>query len=120
MTKTTERMTNAKAIAYVIENCEVPTEVAEKLEKILASYEKKSSAERKPTATQVANEHLKEIIVEVLTGAEPMTVSEVIKAHVELAELSNQKVSALMTQLVNEKVVVKTIEKRKSYFTLAE
>ena len=32
----TERMTNVKAIAYVIENCEVPQEVAEKLEKMKA------------------------------------------------------------------------------------
>ena len=116
-----EKMTNAKAIAYVIENCTVPQDVAEKLEKILASYEKKSSAERKPTATQIANEHLKDVILEVLTEAtEPMTVSEIIKAHAELAELSTQKVSPQLAKLVDEKKVVKTTEKRKSYFAIAE
>ena len=36
----TERMTNVKAIAYVIENCEVPQEVAEKLEKMKASFKR--------------------------------------------------------------------------------
>lgn len=116
-----EKMTNAKAIAYVIENCTVPQDVAEKLEKIKASYEKKSSAERKPTATQIANEHLKDVILEVLTEAtEPMTVSEIIKAHTELAELSTQKVSPQLAKLVDEKKVVKTTEKRKSYFAIAE
>lgn len=116
-----EKMTNAKAIAYVIENCTLPQDVAEKLEKIKASYEKKSSAERKPTATQIANEHLKDVILEVLTEAtEPMTVSEIIKAHAELAELSTQKVSPQLAKLVDEKKVNKTTEKRKSYFTIAE
>ena len=116
-----EKMTNAKAIAYVIENCTLPQDVAEKLEKIKASYEKKSSAERKPTATQIANEHLKDVILEVLTEAtEPMTVSEIIKAHAELAELSTQKVSPQLAKLVDEKKVNKTTEKRKSYFAIAE
>ena len=116
-----EKMTNAKAIAYVIENCTVPQDVAEKLEKILASYEKKSSAERKPTATQIANEHLKDVILEVLTKAtEPMTVSEIIKAHAELSALSTQKVSPQLAKLVDELKVVKTTEKRKSYFAIAE
>lgn len=116
-----EKMTNAKAIAYVIENCTLPQDVAEKLEKIKASYEKKSSAERKPTATQIANEHLKEIVLEVLEQAtEPMTVSEIIKAHAELQGLTTQKVSPLVAKLVDELKVNKTIEKRKSYFTIAE
>ena len=116
-----EKMTNAKAIAYVIENCTLPQDVAEKLEKIKASYEKKSSAERKPTATQIANEHLKDVILEVLTEAtEPMTVSEIIKEHAELAELSTQKVSPQLAKLVDEKKVNKTTEKRKSYFVIAE
>ena len=116
-----EKMTNAKAIAYVIENCTLPQDVAEKLEKIKASYEKKSSTERKPTATQIANEHLKEIVLEVLEQAtEPMTVSEIIKAHAELQGLTTQKVSPLVAKLVDELKVNKTIEKRKSYFTIAE
>lgn len=116
-----EKMTNAKAIAYVIENCTLPQDVAEKLEKIKASYEKKSSAERKPTATQIANEHLKEVVLEVLEQAtEPMTVSEIIKAHTELQGLTTQKVSPLVAKLVDELKVNKTIEKRKSYFTIAE
>lgn len=116
-----EKMTNAKAIAYVIENCTLPQDVAEKLEKIKASYEKKSSAERKPTATQIANEHLKEIVLEVLEQAtEPMTVSEIIKAHAELQGLTTQKVSPLVAKLVDELKVNKTIEKRKSYFAIAE
>ena len=79
--------------------------------------EKKKSGERKPTATQTANEGLKAIIMEVLNSTdELLTVTDIIKSHVDLAELSNQKVSALMTQLKDAGKVEKVIEKRKSYF----
>ena len=82
--------------------------------------DKKKSGERKLTATQEANIGLKATIIDVLTEAEKaMKVSEIIKAHEDLAELSNQKVSALMTQLKDEGKVVKTTEKRKSYFSIA-
>ena len=79
--------------------------------------EKKKSGERKPTATQTANEGLKAIIMEVLNSTdELLTVTDIIKSHADLAELSNQKVSALMTQLKDAGKVDKVIEKRKSYF----
>ena len=78
---------------------------------------KKSSA-KKPTATQVANEGIKDTILDVL-GTDGMTVSEVIAASDDLAGLSNQKVSALLKQLVTEGKVVKGTDKKKSVFTLA-
>ena len=46
------KMTNVKAIEFVLTNCNVPADVAEKLTAMKASFEKKSSAERKPTPTQ--------------------------------------------------------------------
>lgn len=116
-----EKMTNLKAVAYVLENCELPTDVREKMEKIQASFEKKSSGERKPTATQQANEGIKDTIL-VFMEEQPnrlFTISELIKECADLAEFSNQKVSALITQLVSVNKVVKTVEKRKSYFKIA-
>lgn len=116
-----EKMTNLKAVAYVLENCELPTDVAEKMMKIKASFEKKASGERKPTATQVANEGLKSAIIAYM-AEQPnrlFTISELIKEVPELAELSNQKVSALVAQLVGVSVA-KTVEKRKSYFQYME
>ena len=79
---------------------------------------KKNSTDKKPTATQQANEVLKEAIIDLLVDGNPYTVSQIIKEVPECAGLSNQKVSALMIQLVNEGQVEKVIEKRVSYFKL--
>ena len=79
---------------------------------------KKNSTDKKPTATQQANSALKEAIIDLLVDGNPYTVSQIIKEVPECAGLSNQKVSALMVQLVNEGQVEKVIEKRVSYFKL--
>ena len=68
-----------------------------------------------PTKTQVANEGIKSAIVEAITGTEPMQA----KAIGELVGISSQKASALLKQMVDAGVVVKTVEKAKSYFSLA-
>jgi hypothetical protein len=115
-----EKMTNLKAVAYVLENCELPTDVREKLEKVKASFEKKSTGEKKPTATQVANLSLKEAIVSYMAENSDriFSISELIKEVPELAGLSTQKVAPLMTSLVKEFKVVRIEEKRKAYFKL--
>ena len=56
---TNTKMTYGKAISYVMENYDLPAEVADKLTALSESLAKKSGAERKPTATQVANEGYK-------------------------------------------------------------
>ena len=56
----TDKMTNAKALAYVLANCEIPSEVADKLTAIKASIEKKNAHKSdKPTAKQAENEAIK-------------------------------------------------------------
>ena len=47
------------------------------------------------------------------------TVTLMLKELDCVAELTNQKVSALMKQLVEDNLVVKTEDKRKSYFSKA-
>lgn len=115
------KLTNVSAINYVLENCELPTEVAEKLGKMKEQFAKKSSAERKPTETQKANVGYKADILAYLATVERATISEMMKgvATIAEAELSNQRVSALVRQLVTEGSVVRTEEKRKAYFSLA-
>lgn len=85
----------------------------------IEALDKKSSA-KKPTKVQEENEVLKAKIVEVLTGAEPMTVSDILKSDEAFADLSNQKVSALARQLVEAGALVKTVDKKKSYFSAVE
>ena len=82
---------------------------------------KKNSSDRKPTAVQEANNGIKETIIELLADrGEPMTISEMQKASPELAELTNQRISALVRQLILEGKIVREEIKRKAYFKLAE
>ena len=113
-----EKITNVKALAYVLENCTLTEEVKAKLEKMKAQFEKKNSAEKKPTATQVANEGIKNVILETL-DEKSMTITEMQKANSELAELSNQKISALLKQMTENGSVKREEIKRKAYFSKA-
>ena len=76
----------------------------------------KKSSNRKPTKTQAENESLKNEILSVLTD-KGMTVTEIQKSSEILGELSNQKVSALLRQLVEVGAVEKTVDKKKSLFS---
>ena len=78
----------------------------------------KKSANKKPTKTQEENEGIKAEILGVLTN-EGMTVTEIQSKSETLGGLSNQRVSALLRQLVDAEKVVKVVDKKKSYFSLA-
>lgn len=79
----------------------------------------KKSGNRKPTAQQKENEGVKESILDVLTS-EGKTVSEIIAMSDDLSGLTNQRVSALLRQLVLAGKIVKTKEGKKSLFAIAE
>lgn len=79
----------------------------------------KKSAKSGMTATQKANAEIMEKIVNALAVMDkPVTVTELQKGFAELDALSNQKMSALLKKLVDEGRVVKTIDKKKSLFSL--
>ena len=80
----------------------------------------KKSFNKKATKTQEANVGIKSTILAVLEGGKSMTVTEMQGASAELGKLSNQKVSALVRQLVEAGEVVKTIDKKVSRFSLAD
>lgn len=117
-----KKMTKREMFAAIIANHNLSTEEVDFLKHEIELLEKKAGKDRKPTANQLANAGIKEEIVSILTGAEKMTCTEIAKAlqpnHTE--DISVNKVSALMKQLVEAKQVVKTIEKRKSYFSVAQ
>ena len=69
------------------------------------------------TKTQVENENIKKVIVNALTEiGTPVTITELQKKCVDLENYSNQKISALLKQLVDNKVVKKVVEKRITRF----
>ena len=49
-----------------------------------------------------------------------VTISELQKENAEMAEYSNQKLSAMLKKLVDNKQVTKIVDKKKSYFMVAE
>ena len=121
MVITMEKMTNSKALAFVLANCEIPADVKEKLENIKASIDKKNSAERKPTATQTENVGFKSAIVDYLaTCDKAQTIGDIMKGCAEVSELTNQRVSAIVRQLKDDGIVVREEIKRKAYFSLAD
>ena len=113
----TNKMTYVKALEIAMNAVKDKIEVAEKLEALKASIAKKNSAERKPTATQKANMAYKGAILAFMKDGKKYTISELMKEVVELADLSNQRVSALVRQLKDDGLVERTEEKRKAYFS---
>lgn len=69
----------------------------------------------KPTKAQKENEPLKEAVLEVLAKAgTPLAVKDVQEA---VGVATNQKATALLTALVKEHKVVKTVDKKKSFYS---
>lgn len=99
------------------------TDLVEIMEHEIELLDKKK-ASGKMTKTQVANEDIKALIVEELARlAKPVSITELISESAEVAEKcgnSNQKVSALMTQLKNAGAVVRTTEGKKALFSVAD
>lgn len=118
----TNKMTNKVALTIAIEAVKEMgnLEAVEKLEKMLAQVEKKSTTEKKPTATQLENVNLKEAILLSMSVGEKYTVTDIMKGCVEVGELSNQRVSALVRQLLLDGKLEREEIKRKAYFSLVE
>ena len=88
------------------------------LENELALIEKKA-ANKKSTKTQEENKGIKSVILDTLASIGSGTITDIQNANSDLAKLSNQKVSALVRQLVENGEVVKTTDKKKSIFSVA-
>lgn len=87
----------------------------------IAQLDKKNSAERKPTAKQTENAGFKADILAWMEPDESYVSADIVKGVPSIVEagLSAQRVSAMLTQLVNDGAIVKTVDKRKSVYTLA-
>ena len=93
--------------------------MVEFIEHELELLAKKNSSEKKPTAQQTANEAIKSAILAGMEDNHLYTITDIQKNVSACADLSNQKVSALVRQLKDAGLVVKTEDKRKSYFSKA-
>lgn len=83
----------------------------------LELLDKKASTPRKPTATQVENESLKAELLSFLVAEDkPMTIKEIQEECSTFAALSNQRISHLLSALVNEQRVDKSYIKKTPFF----
>ena len=81
---------------------------------------KANSAKSKPSKTQAENDTIKSLILTSLAKSDTaLTITEFQTKFEIFAEYSNQKMSALFKQLVDNGTLVKTVVKKKSYFALA-
>ena len=119
-TKVTKRERFAQLMAIVeASNVANATELKEFIEHEVELLNKKNSRSGKPTKTQVENEAIKTQIVSILERVgKPMTVTQLLSES-ELAGLSNQKISALLTQLRESGKVMRTVEKKVAYYSMA-
>ena len=101
-----------KEIPAVKENATLVEFIDHELE-LLA---KKNSADKKPTAQQTANDGIKADILEGMAEGKLYTITDLIKEIPACADLTNQRVSALVRQLMANGSVERVEEKRKAYF----
>lgn len=112
------KMTYVAALNTVLDTCTLDPEVAEKLTALKDSIAKRNAkpATRKPTKAQRENEIVKTQIADTLAtfdeGVQAKTVADAMG-------LSVQKISALLRQMVEDGIVIKTVGAKKvSLFAL--
>jgi len=113
-----KKMTYAVAIDKAIEAVGAG-EVADRLTDLKAVLAKR--AEKRSEKKDTAQEQIKTEIASVLgLVGKPVTVTEILAQGVLGADVSAQRVSAMLKKMVEvDGTVVKTIDKKKSYFSLA-
>ena len=96
--------------------------LVEFIEHEIELLDKKNTAERKPTAKQVANEGYKQNILNWMEPDHLYLAAEIAKGCPAIVEngVTAGTVTALLTQLYKAGTIVRTEDKRKNYYSLAE
>ena len=122
-TSSSAKLTKAQKFAMIANIPEVANNpvLAEFIAHEVELLTKKNSADKKPTAQQEANATIKADILAVME-ANPnqlFTVSELLKKVPNLPDtMTNQRMSALVRQMVDAGSVKRTEDKRKAFFSL--
>lgn len=126
MTKLTSKVALSYAVA-ILTNAEVnkdftSEQIVEKLNSMIAQLDKKSSSEKKLTEQQIQNGSFKTDILILLSDGKARTATEILNEvpNFEGTNMTNQRVSALLRQLILDGKVVKDVVKGKSFFKIAE
>lgn len=100
-----------------IEDVKANADMVAFIEHELELLAKKNSADKKPTAQQVANEGIKSAILEGMEPNKLYTITDLIKTIPACSEMTNQRVSAIVRQMLDI-TIERVEEKRKAYFKL--
>jgi hypothetical protein len=114
---TTKKITKAQKFEMLLNLPAVQADemLTEFIEHELELLAKKNSSEKKPTAQQTANAVIVNAIVEGMERNRLYTITDLIKEIPECADLTNQRVSALVRGVLDTKIE-RVEEKRKAYF----
>lgn len=108
-----ERFAQLLAINEVAQNQDLVDFINHEVELLT----RKNSSEKKPTAAQLENEKTAEVVLATLVeNGNGMTVTEIIKSNKDLGEFTNQKITAILRNLVSADKVERIEDKRKTYF----
>ena len=112
-----DRFNALLAIPAVAENADLVEFINHEIELL----DKKNTAERKPTAKQVENAGFKSDILAWMEPATQYAAADVVKGvpSIVAAGLSANRVTAMLTQLVNDGSLIRTEDKRKNFYSLA-
>ena len=127
-TTNTTKMTKAQAFTLAIsalEASDLPNkaEAIAKLTKEIENVSKKNAGSGKPTAKQTANMGLGELVVSHLRDnpTQMFTITELMKSVDGLpAEITNQKLTAIMRLDSVKPFIKRTMDKGKAYFQYTE
>ena len=117
-----KKLTKKEKFGMVLDYIQDNEMLVEFINNEISLLTKKASSSVK-SKTQLENDNIKSRILEVLMESqEKFTITDFQNTYEEfsISRYSNQKMSALFTQLVNENKIYKTIEKKKSYFSVKE
>ena len=105
------------SIPAVAENAELVAFINHEVELL----DKKNAAERKPTPKQTENAGFKQDILNWMEQGVQYLSADVVKGvpSIVAAGISGNRVTAMLTQLVNDGSLVRTEDKRKNYYSLA-
>lgn len=104
-----------RAIALAVENGDAVSKEDIAFLRERADMSEKKTSNRKPNKRQVENEEIKAVFLNTMEPDKAYTISELWAMDARLE--SNQRTSALVSQLAKEGLVVRSIDKGKAYFT---
>ena len=119
MANTENKVTYVSAVDFALNYFEgkedVPADIVEKMGALKESLEKRANAKRSNKKVE-ENDALRDALLGAL-GIKGVRVADIMKMD-GFTEFSSQKISALLSPMVKDGRVVKTIDKKVAYFSL--